>query len=108
MRGAAAVGLAPILTVEGAPEWAQACSLGPGSCRPRPKDVADFVTAAARRYGGSYKGLPRVRYWQIWNEPNLRAYLTPVADAKGNLLSPGIYRGDGERRVRRDSCSEAG
>ena len=56
------------------------------------KDLADFMTAASRRYRGGYEGLPRVRYWQIWNEPNLNWYLMPQADAVGRPLSPDIYR----------------
>ena len=39
--------------------------------------LADFVHAAAVRYGGNYRGLPRVRYWVAWNEPNLGRYLNP-------------------------------
>jgi hypothetical protein len=107
-------GFTPIVYVQTAPRWAQRCSLGPGPCRPRPKDLADFMTAAARRYSGSYKGLRRVRFWQIWNEPNLRAYLTPVTDAKGNLLSPAIYRSlvnaayDAIHAVRSDDVVVAG
>ena len=72
------------------------------------------MTAAARRYNGKYKRVPARPLLQIWNEPNLRAYLTPVADAKGNLRSPGIYRGmvnaayDAIHAVKRDNVVIAG
>src|SRR5204863_108897 len=39
--------------------------------------------------------LPRVRYWQAWNEPNLTNFLTPQWSRRhGHLVaaSPGIYR----------------
>jgi hypothetical protein len=92
VRMALQEGFIPFVYVQGAPAWAQGCSQGPGPCRPSPRDLADFMTAAARRYRGGYMGLPRVRYWQIWNEPNLNWFLMPQADTKGQLLSPGIYR----------------
>jgi hypothetical protein len=37
-------------------------------------------------------GLPRVRYWQLWNEPNLNTNLEPQF-AGQRPVSPGIYRG---------------
>jgi hypothetical protein len=33
-----------------------------------------------------------VRYWQIWNEPNFSAFLTPQADEAREPVSPEIYR----------------
>jgi hypothetical protein len=89
---AVAMGFTPIVYVQTAPKWAQGCAQGRGSCRPSPGDLADFVTAAARRYRGGYQGLPRVRHWQIWNEPNYDGFLTPQADEVGRPLSPEIYR----------------
>src|SRR4029077_20891185 len=47
------------------------------------------------RYSGRTPGIPRVRYWQIWNEPNLATYLTPQWVHKGrgfSAASPGIFR----------------
>ena len=44
---------------------------------PRPADYAAFMQAAATRYSGSYvppgatAPLPRIRHWEIWNEPNI-------------------------------------
>jgi hypothetical protein len=31
------------------------------------------------RYGGHYRGLPAVRYWELWNEPNFGQDLAPQA-----------------------------
>lgn len=92
VRMAVAMGFTPIVYVQTAPAWAQGCSKGPGACRPSPGDLADFMTAVARRYRGGHQGLPRVRYWQIWNEPNFDLYLTPQADDVGRPVSPEIYR----------------
>ena len=60
-------GLEPIICIAVAPDWA----LEPGhTLSPRVDEVRAFATALARRYSGR-AGAPRVRYWQIWNEPNL-------------------------------------
>jgi hypothetical protein len=82
-----------LLSIDGAPHWAQ------GSDRPRrsdshawkpsPKALGAFATAAARRYAG------RVRAYQVFNEPNLDKYLAPQwVRRKGRLraFAPGHYR----------------
>lgn len=56
-------GLAPLLLIDGAPKWAQRCSSPPGLqltevCDPDPAALAAFATAAARRYSGTFAGLP--------------------------------------------------
>jgi hypothetical protein len=61
-------GLEPIVYVQTAPRWAQ--TLNHGFRRPDPKAFGAFALAAARRYSGSFDRLPRVRFWQVWNEPN--------------------------------------
>jgi hypothetical protein len=58
--------------------------------------------AAAVRYSGNFadpldpgRTLPRVRAWQIWNEPNLQTYLAPQWVPNGGgwaAESPNIYR----------------
>jgi hypothetical protein len=86
--------LVPLIYVQGAPAWAQQ---GPrlrpndGPTRPSPVAVAEFFTALATRYSGSYGGLPRVRHWQIWNEPNLNIQLNPQLE-NGRPVSPALYR----------------
>jgi hypothetical protein len=92
VRVAVAKGYAPIAYVQSAPAWSQRCSRGPGPCRPSPAALADFMEAAALRFRGGYRGLPRVRYWQIWNEPNLDSYLMPQYDENGRPASPDWYR----------------
>lgn len=90
--------LTPFLQFYGAPSWAQRCdvpetykSTGP-PCNPDPEKMVDFVTAAVRRYSGAYPGIPRVKYWQIQNEPNLSFYFLPQFGKRGQPISPGIYR----------------
>ncbi len=64
---------------------------------PNPADFGQFVQAAARRYSGSYQGLPRVSSWEIWNEPNFPAWLNPftrrMPGGGTEYLQPALYRG---------------
>ncbi len=89
-----ASGFAPLLYTQGAPVWAQAGGkLRPtdGPTRPSPAALADFASAAAKRYSGSFRRLPRARHWQVWNEPNLSIQLMPQS-ANGKPASPDLYR----------------
>jgi hypothetical protein len=71
-------GMEPLLSIYGTPSWARTSkSYGTTRSTPRPEDFAAFAEAAARRYTGATAGLPRVRYFQLWNEPNLGTYLDP-------------------------------
>ncbi len=105
VRNAAANGLTPLITISYAPAWAEGAgrpSTAPaGTWRPSPTALAAFAAAAARRYSGTYtppgstEVLPRVRYWQAWNEPNLSVYLTPQWRSVGHGFapsSPAMYR----------------
>jgi hypothetical protein len=89
----------------GAPSWAEGpgrpASATPGSWRPDPAAYGAFAHAAAVRYSGAYTPpgasapLPRVRYWQAWNEPNLSIYLAPQWRKAGRGWapeSPAVYR----------------
>lgn len=80
----------------GRPNWAP-----PGTWRPGVRAYAAFAHATAVRYSGAYTPpgalapLPRVRYWQAWNEPNLSIYLTPQWRRVGHgwaAASPTTYR----------------
>lgn len=56
---------------------------------PNPHMFHDFVLALGRRYSGTYPDgrggtLPRVDFWEIWNEPNLSGWLTPTWQRGGN------------------------
>jgi hypothetical protein len=89
---AVGAGLTPVLQVRGAPHWAQRC---PGEidapCNVDPAALAAFARAAARRYGGNFGGLPRVRYWQGLNEPNLSLFFNPQYEGD-TPVSPDLYR----------------
>ena len=94
IRAAAAKGLSPLVYFQGAPAWAQNGErqrANDGPARPSPAAVTDFAHALATRYSGKYRKLPRVRYWQVWNEPNLNIQLVPQAN-DGKLVSPVLYR----------------
>ena len=109
VRETVAAGFTPVVVVLTAPRWAEGPnrpseSVAPGgSWRPSTRAFQALATALAKRYSGSFadpqnpgQSLPRVRYWQGWNEPNLSTYLNPQwSRSKGRyrLASPGIYRG---------------
>jgi hypothetical protein len=76
----------PILSLQDAPRWAERGGGGAaGTNNPDPSAYGDFASATASRYSGSYGGLPRVRYFQAWNEPNFDGFFSPP--------SPDLYRG---------------
>ena len=84
-----------------APEWAERTTIGPGGGRnPDPREFGLFARAIAERYSGSTLGLPAVREWQAWNEPNLHRFLMPQfttpydQNVQGDfdLRSPELYR----------------
>jgi hypothetical protein len=94
VSNAVQAGLTPVLQVRGAPIWAQRC---PGAsetdspCDINPVDLAAFATAAASRYSGRFGSLPRVRYWQGLDEPNLSLFFTPQFEG-GKAVSATLYR----------------
>ena len=79
----------------GAPGFAEGpgrpSSATAGSWKPDAGAYGQFARAVAIRYSGSYEGLPRVRYYQAWNEPNLSMYLAPQYKGKRSV-APEIYR----------------
>jgi hypothetical protein len=86
-------GLRPIVCVQTAPPWAEDPRVegAPGTRRPDPHALALFARALAKRYSGKFFGLPRVRNWQIWNEPNIFLFLNPQY-VDGKAVSPSWYR----------------
>lgn len=86
-------GLEPVLIVTNAPSWAQ--SSPPTTEAPAPNPVpaqfATFGEAIAAHYDGAVKGIPRVRYWEVWNEPNLSTFLRPQFHGR-TPYSPRLYR----------------
>jgi hypothetical protein len=98
VEAARAAGLEPILCIQVAPDWAEGSGEGPaGTVRPNATAFGEFAEAAARRYTGTFipagevDPLPRVRYWQAWNEPNRDYFFNPQFE-DGKMVSPGIYR----------------
>jgi hypothetical protein len=112
IKALAAGGFQPIFVVADAPVWARLPPWSPVSA-PEVGKLRQFMRAAAERYSGNYKGLPRVRYWQIWNEPNISLYFLPQVSG-GRLVSPDLYRdmvnaaGESIHAVHRDNVVIAG
>lgn len=89
VRQAKVRGLEPLLTVFVAPGWAEgrgpdgrSGASGSGSHSPDPGAFGDFARALAAHFDGRHPdpanpavNLPRVRYFQAWNEPNFGRYL---------------------------------
>ena len=101
IANAAGKGLDVDLTVLAAPRWAEGPKRPPrsdrapaGSWKPDASAFGDFAHAVARRYSGSYEvageALPRVEYFEAWNEPNLHTYITPQFNGRRNV-SAAIY-----------------
>ena len=103
VRDARARGLTVMLTVQGAPDWAEGpgrpADAAPGTWKPDPSSLASFMRAVTLRYSGGFDPdglgpappLPAIQAIQVWNEPNLLEFLTPQYD--GNVpVSPDYYR----------------
>lgn len=89
VRSAQEHGQEVLFTVYGTPTWAN----GGKSPNYAPRNLADFGTftrAVASRYSGRYPGYPFVRFWSIWNEPNLNQFLAPQFTGKKDT-GPAIY-----------------
>ena len=75
-------GMKVVFSILGTPRWANA-GKGWNVAPTKMADLKNFVTAAARRYDGSFvrdadgATLPRVPYWLVWNEPNNPVFLKP-------------------------------
>ena len=101
VRDAAARGFDVMLLLNKAPRWAE----GPnrprgaqaGSWKPDPVAFGKFGQAIAQRYSGNYPDpagpgtLPRVGYYEAWNEPNLDFWLAPQYSG-GKNTGPELYR----------------
>lgn len=106
IRQISARGLRVLVQISDAPRWAEGASMPSnaeaGTWKPNAVQFADFAEAAARRYSGTFPDplhrgqfLPRVVYWQAWNEENLAFYLSPQwvrQDGHWVAASPNIYR----------------
>jgi hypothetical protein len=88
VRQAADRDIEVMLTIYGTPAWA-----GPGRNRAprRLADLTNFARALSSRYSGRIRGYPFVRFYSVWNEPNLQLFLAPQYDSRGRSVSPRIY-----------------
>ncbi len=95
VTAAEAHGLTVLLSVNHAPDWAEA----PGrpanatlhTWKPNPADLADFAKAVATRYSGTFMGLPAVQAIEVWDEPNSSDWLNPQFEGNG-YSGAAIYR----------------
>jgi beta-glucosidase/6-phospho-beta-glucosidase/beta-galactosidase len=79
-----------VLTLVGTPRWANG-GRGPNVMPRRVSDFGEFARAIASRYSGRFDGYPFVRFWTIWNEPNLQLFLAPQFDRRGRSVAPRNY-----------------
>ena len=100
VREADRQGLEIMMTLQRAPEWAESepNNEDRGAWKPDVDDYGDYVHAVATRYSGSYADpeqpavtLPRVRYYQAWNEGNLEKFYAPQR-VGGESVSADRYR----------------
>ena len=98
-------GLQPIVTIEGAPDWAQVSRRPrtdelqryPGAWKPDLNALRDFAIALSSRFVGGRKNirgrlLPKVKYFQVWNEPNLSTHLAPQYGSDRSSFASIWYR----------------
>jgi hypothetical protein len=79
-----------LLSLVGTPRWAN----GGKAANAMPRRLSDFTAfarAIAARYSGRFDGYPFVRFWSIWNEPNLQLFLAPQYDRRGRSVAPRNY-----------------
>ena len=100
VREADRQGLEIMMTLQRAPEWAESEPNGEdrGAWKPDVSDYGDYAHAVATRYSGTYADpeepgatLPRVRYYQAWNEGNLEKFYAPQR-VGGESVSADRYR----------------
>jgi hypothetical protein len=88
IRGAQERGIEPMLQIWGTPKWAgRAVNRLPR----RLSDLTAFARAVSSRYSGRYAGFPFVRYYGVWNEPNLNQFLAPQFNSRGRSVGPALY-----------------
>ena len=92
VRNAQVRGMEVMLTIWGTPGWANG-NKGRNRMPAKLGDLRTFSTALATRYSGRYRGLPHVRFYSVWNEPNLELFLAPQFNTKGKSVSPAMYAG---------------
>jgi Cellulase (glycosyl hydrolase family 5) len=79
-----------LLTISGTPRWANG-GKNANIMPTRIGDFTDFARAIASRYSGRFSGYPFVRFWSVWNEPNLQQFLAPQFNSRGRSVAPANY-----------------
>jgi hypothetical protein len=90
VRSAQLRGMEVLITIWGTPKWANK-GKGPNYAPSKMSDLTAFSRALATRYSGRYPGYPYVRFYSVWNEPNLEQFLAPTFDAKGRPIAQKTY-----------------
>ncbi len=90
LRSAQETDMEVMLTISGSPRWANG-GKNPNAMPQRLADFTAFARAIATRYSGRFNGYPYVRFYSVWNEPNLNLFLTPQFNAAGKSLAPANY-----------------
>ncbi|HEY5873625.1 MAG TPA: cellulase family glycosylhydrolase, partial [Gaiellaceae bacterium] len=90
VRSAQTNDLEVMITISGTPRWANRGQT-PNVAPTRMADFQAFARAIASRYSGRNDGIPFVRFWSVWNEPNLTTFLKPQFNAKGKSVAPATY-----------------
>jgi hypothetical protein len=90
VRSAQSRGMEVLITIYGTPGWANG-GKKPNSPPTRMSDLTDFAKAIAGRYSGRHPGYPYVRFFSVWNEPNLNQFLTPQFSNSGADVAPAVY-----------------
>lgn len=90
VRAAQRRGMEVLLTIYGTPTWANG-GKKPNVAPRNMTDLTSFARAVAARYSGRYPGYPYVKFYSVWNEPNLNQFLTPQFDSRGRDVAPALY-----------------
>ena len=90
VRAAQEMGQEVMLTITGTPRWANG-GRGPNIMPRRLSDLTAFARAISTRYSGRFPGYPFVRFWSVWNEPNLQLFLAPQFNSRGQSVGPANY-----------------
>lgn len=90
VRAAQENGQEVILTISGTPRWANG-GKNPNVMPTRVADFTSFARAISSRFSGRFGGYPFVRFWSVWNEPNLQLFLSPQFNAAGRSVAPANY-----------------
>jgi hypothetical protein len=99
---ATARGMQVLASFTGAPHWADGpgrpADVTPGTWKPSYRALEEYGAALGRRYSGTFPDparpgqfLPKVRAFQVWNEPNLGKYLNPQWSGRRST-APALYR----------------